>query len=182
MRGEIFFAKGWLIVEGQTDFVIVHAIAHALGRGLDKYGISVIDAQNNGSPSSFAVLARALNIPWQAVFDGDDAGENYVKKIEDLGFEDIEIDEQCHTHEAGDLEHQLITDGYDSDLREILAEFKVHDAKNLGKRELISQMRGKKRDYATIFAERIRNGRLNIEEDQLTAFQTAIKNLLSAVH
>ena len=182
MRGEIFFAKGWLIVEGQTDFVIVHAIAHALDRGLDKYGISVIDAQNNGSPSSFAILARALNIPWQAVFDGDDAGEGYIKKMKRHEFEDTQINEQCHTHKAGNLEQQLIADGFDSDLREILANLGGRGAKNLEKQELISQMKGKKRDYAAIFAERLQNGRLSIEEDQLTAFQTAIRNLLPAVH
>lgn len=182
MRGEIFFAKGWLIVEGQTDFMIVHAIACVLNHDLDKYGISVIDAQNNGNPSYFARLAHALNIPWQAVFDGDPAGNNYVKKIKDLGFEDIRINERCHTHEAGNLEHQLIADGFDSDLREILTELKVHDAGNLEEQELLLKLEKEKSVYATIFAERLQNGRLSIEEDQLTAFQTAIQNLLSAVH
>lgn len=128
------------------------------------------------------LLARALNIPWQAVFDGDNAGENYVKKIEGLGSGDIKIGEQCHTHEAGDLEHQLIADGYDSDLREILVELEVHDAENLEEQELLSKLEKKKPVYATIFAERLQNGRLSIEEDQLTAFQTALQNLLSAVH
>lgn len=182
MRGEIFFAKGWMIVEGQTDFVIMHAVAHALDRDLDKYGISVIDAQNNGSPSSFARLARALNIPWQAVFDGDRAGKSYIEGIKNEGFEDTQINGQCHTHEAGDLEHQLIADGYDSDLREILVKLNVSNTQNLVKQELLSQMKNKKLDYAAIFAERIRNGHLSVAEGQLTAFQTAIRNLLSAVH
>ena len=63
MRGEIFFAERWLIVEGQADYMIVHALAEAMGCDLDLHGISVIDAQNNGNPVTFAALARALDIP-----------------------------------------------------------------------------------------------------------------------
>ena len=77
MRGEIFFAERWLIVEGQADYLIVHAMACALGYDLDRHGVAVIDAQNNGSPAIFAALARALSIPWLAVFDGDQAGVGF---------------------------------------------------------------------------------------------------------
>ena len=86
MRGEIFFAERWLIVEGQADYLIVHALAHAMDYDLDSRGVSVIDAQNNGNPDTFAVLARALEIPWLAVFDGDDAGKRYVTAIAKRGF------------------------------------------------------------------------------------------------
>ncbi len=40
MRGEIFFAERWLIVEGQADYLLVHAIAHALDYDLDRHGVS----------------------------------------------------------------------------------------------------------------------------------------------
>ena len=61
IRGEIFFAEAWMIVEGPTDYLIVHALAlaHAMRYDLDWQGVSVIDAQNNGSPQAFAVFARA---------------------------------------------------------------------------------------------------------------------------
>ena len=45
IRGEIFFAERWLIVEGQADYLIVHALAHAMEYDLDGYRVSVIDAQ-----------------------------------------------------------------------------------------------------------------------------------------
>jgi putative ATP-dependent endonuclease of OLD family len=89
MRGEIFFAERWLIVEGQGDYLIVHAVAHAMDYDLDQHGVSVIDAQNNGNPATFAALARALDIPWLAVFDGDTAGQGFVQAIENRGFDAV---------------------------------------------------------------------------------------------
>lgn len=76
MRGEVFFAERWMIVEGQADYLLVNALARALDYDLDQHGVAVIDAQNNGNPVTFAALARALAIPWLAVFDGDDQGQN----------------------------------------------------------------------------------------------------------
>ena len=111
MRGEIFFAERWLIVEGQADYLIVQALAQAMEYDLDAHGVSVIDAQNNGSPATFAALARALDIPWAAVFDGDDEGERFIQAIAKRGFTDNEIDQRCNTHEAGDLEAQLVAAG-----------------------------------------------------------------------
>jgi putative ATP-dependent endonuclease of the OLD family len=81
IRGEIFFAKRWFIVEGQAEYLLVHALARALGYDLDEHGVAVIDAVNNGNPATFAVLARALSIPWLAVFDGDPAGVGYCDSI-----------------------------------------------------------------------------------------------------
>ena len=80
MRGEVFFARRWMIVEGQADYLVVHALARALGYDLDEHGVSVIDAQNNGNPDTFAALARALAIPWLAVFDGDAAGRGLRRR------------------------------------------------------------------------------------------------------
>jgi hypothetical protein len=44
VRGEIFFARRWLIVEGQAEYLIVHSLARSLGYDLDEHGVSVIDA------------------------------------------------------------------------------------------------------------------------------------------
>ena len=97
MRGEIFFAERWLIVEGQADYLIVHAIAHALDYDLDQHGVAVIDAQNNGNPATFAALARALGIPWLAVFDGDDTGRKYIRAICNRGFVKDEVDQRVQS-------------------------------------------------------------------------------------
>jgi putative ATP-dependent endonuclease of the OLD family len=120
IRGEIFFARRWLIVEGQAEYLIVHALAHALGYDLHEHGVSVIDAVNNGHPATFSALARALGIPWVAVFDGDPAGQSYVRAISARDFHAGEVTQRCSTLPAGTLEQQLLADGLEPELRAIL--------------------------------------------------------------
>ena len=176
MRGEIFFAERWLIVEGQADYLIVHALAHAMDYDLDARGVSVIDAQNNGKPDTFAVLARALDIPWLAVFDGDDAGERYVTAISKRGFTQPEIGRRCRRHHAGDLEAQLIADGLEPELREILVELDVRDVANLAIDDLLKQLRDNKTVCAAVLAARIRDD-ADLAQRAPAAFRRAIEQL-----
>ena len=110
MRGEVYFAERWMIVEGPADHLIVEALAQALGYDLDEHGVTLIDAQNNGNPAAFAALARALGIPWIAVFDGDRAGQEFKASIRNRGFDAEEVQRRCRMHDAGNLERQLIRD------------------------------------------------------------------------
>ena len=159
MRGEIFFAERWLIVEGQADYLLVHAMAHGLDYDLDRHGVSVIDAQNNGNPAAFAALARALDIPWLAVFDGDQAGMDYVKAIRSRGFAEDEVAHRCGTHDAGDLEAQLLADGLGPELRTALGAVGVGNAPGLGDDALLSELRDKKTAFAGELSERFRGDR-----------------------
>ena len=179
MRGEIFFVERWLIVEGQADYLIVHALAEAMGYDLDSHGVSVIDAKNNGNPATFAALARALDIPWLAVFDGDDAGRGYEKAIVKRGFPPQEIKRRCRTHEAGNLEAQLVANGLDPELRDVLTALGVQGAADLTNEELLAQMKKQdkmKTDCAALLAVRFRE-----DPDSALrappAFRTAIEQL-----
>lgn len=178
MRGEIFFAERWLIVEGQADFLIVHALAQALDYALDQHGVAVIDAQNNGTPATFAALARALAIPWLAVFDGDSAGHRYVQRIRSRGLADLEVATRCRTHSAGDLEMQLVADGLGPVLRDILAEMKVADARELADEALPERLRADKTASAAALAARIRADP-DLAQRALPAFREAIDDLRS---
>ena len=178
MRGEIFFAERWLIVEGQADYLIVHAMAHAMDYDLDSHGVSVIDAQNNGNPATFAVLARALGIPWLAVFDGDNEGTGYVQSIEKRGFSPEELAKRCRTHGAGDLEAQLLTDGLRPEVHKILTELGVGDADGLPNAKLLEQMRRRKMktNSAALLADRLR-GNSDLALRAPPAFRAAIEQL-----
>ena len=176
MRGEIFFAERWLIVEGQADYLIVHALAHAMGYDLDSHGVSVIDAKNNGNPDTFAALARALDVPWLSVFDGDNAGKGYVKAISKRGFTPREIKRRCRTHQAGDLEAQLVANGLDPELREILTELGVQDAADLTDDEVLVQVKQNKTDCAALLAVRFRTN-ANLVNRAPPAFRTTIEQL-----
>lgn len=156
MRGEIFFAERWLIVEGQADYLLVHAIAHALDYDLDQHGVSVIDAQNNGNPATFAALARALDIPWLAVFDGDAQGEEFIQRIQKRGFAATETELRCATHAVGGLEQQLLSDGLGPELRETLQAIGVKNAQNLNDEELLRRLGNRKTIYAAELAARVR--------------------------
>ena len=176
MRGEIFFAERWLIVEGQADYLIVHAVAHALDYDLDQHGVSVVDAQNNGSPATFAALARALGIPWLAVFDGDDAGQKYVRAIANRGFSAEELNQRCRTHAAGDLEAQLVADGLGPELREMLAALGIRDAYALDDPDLVVRLRADKVANAAEFAARVRRD-ADLARRTPEAFRAAIEQL-----
>jgi putative ATP-dependent endonuclease of OLD family len=64
MRGEILFARCWILCEGPSEYPLLHQFAEMLGTPLDAHCVAVIDYQNSGSPEAFASLARALGFPW----------------------------------------------------------------------------------------------------------------------
>jgi putative ATP-dependent endonuclease of the OLD family len=155
IRGEIFFAKRWFIVEGQAEYLIVHALARALGYDLDEHGVAVIDAVNNGHPVMFAALARALSVPWLAVFDGDDAGTGYCESIGNRHFAPNFVAARCRRLPAGNLEEQLLADGLEPELRAILAALGHGDAGTLDPMALATRLDRNKTPYAAELASRL---------------------------
>lgn len=87
IRGEIFFARKWLLVEGPSDFVFLTAAADILGYPFDSNGVAVVDCQLHGKAHLFAALARAFGFPWAALFDGDSAGDAIVSSISKQRFD-----------------------------------------------------------------------------------------------
>jgi putative ATP-dependent endonuclease of the OLD family len=155
IRGEIFFARRWMIVEGQGEYLLVHALARCLNYDLDEHGVSVIDAMNNGHPATFAALARALHIPWVAVFDGDPAGQRYVQAIADRDFEPAFVTQRCATLPAGNLEQQLLADGLEPELRAICQEIGYADAYAVDRSTIERWLGDNKTKYAAELAARM---------------------------
>ena len=176
IRGEIFFASRWMIVEGQGEYLIVHALARRLGYDLDEHGVSVIDAVNNGHPAAFAALARALGIPWLAVLDGDTAGQGYVRAIIGRDFDPTLVAQRCKTLPAGYLEQQLLADGLESELRDILRNIGEAEAQTMDRPALEKRLQSGKTTWAAELAARIaRDAALAQRMPQL--FQEAIAAL-----
>ena len=155
IRGEIFFANRWMIVEGQSEYLIVHALARQLDYDLDEHGVAVIDSKNNGHPAMFAALARALAIPWLAVFDGDDAGRGYMREIARLDRDAAYGTERCRTLEETNLELQLLSDGIEDELRSILQTLGQLDAADIDRPTLEKRLSTHKIRYAGELAKRI---------------------------
>jgi putative ATP-dependent endonuclease of OLD family len=156
IRGEIFFARKWLIVEGQSDYLIFHTVAKLMGYCLDEHCVSIIDAQNSGNPGTFAALARALNIPWRALFDGDQAGNEYLAQIANRDFDAAEISKRCALLPAGDLEQELAASGLAPQLRQILQRLGQKDAQTISATDLITRLRNKKTEYSIELCEDLR--------------------------
>lgn len=176
MRGEIFFFQSWMLVEGQADYLIVHAMGTATDFDLGEHGVSVIDVQNNGRADTFAVLARALGIPWHAVFDDDKEGRKYINSIRGRGFEESEIKLRCDTHPAGDLEKQVLADGLGPEVRDALDRLGVRNAGGVGDEEVLQQLSKNKTSYAAILASMIADCPGLLERCPAT-FRAAIRKL-----
>lgn len=149
IRGEIFFARKWLIVEGQSDYVIMYAIATLMGYAPDQHGVSIIDAQNSGNPGTFATLARALGIPWLGLYDGDGGGQGFLAQLKNRGFDDAYTATHCRLIQNGwDMERLLVTDGLEQELRAILQRLGNNDAPTMTTEEVIAALGKQKPEYS----------------------------------
>jgi putative ATP-dependent endonuclease of the OLD family len=176
IRGEIFFARRWLIVEGQAEYLLMHAIGRELGYDLDEHGVAVIDAKNNGNPATFAALARALSIPWLAVFDGDAAGQQYCQSIQARNFDPTFVSARCGRLAAGELEEQLIADGLESELKRALQQIGVANAATADPTALLTMLRGHKTAYSAELASMMR-GNAALAQRMPQPFRDAIAAL-----
>lgn len=107
MRGEILFARSWILCEGQSDSILIQGIADAIKKPLEQHGVSVIDYQNNGSAGAFASLARAFGFPWLMFCDNDTGGNDHIEQLKNKHFTQAEIDSNV-IQLTGDLEDLLI--------------------------------------------------------------------------
>jgi putative ATP-dependent endonuclease of OLD family len=69
-RGEMLFARGVILVEGEAELYLVPKIAELHGFPLDRYGITVC-AVGGTHFTSHAKLLNALGIPFCIITDGD---------------------------------------------------------------------------------------------------------------
>jgi len=68
-RGELFFAKKVILVEGQTDKIIIPYLAKKLG--VYKYEYSIIECGSKSSIPQFIRLLNQYEIPYVAIYDKD---------------------------------------------------------------------------------------------------------------
>jgi putative ATP-dependent endonuclease of OLD family len=69
-RGELFFAKKVILVEGQTDKIIIPFLAKKLG--VYKYDYSIIECGSKSSIPQFIRLLNQYKIPYVAIYDKDE--------------------------------------------------------------------------------------------------------------
>jgi putative ATP-dependent endonuclease of OLD family len=79
-RGELLFARCWLLVEGETEYWSFMGTASAAGLDLERAGIRVVEYTNVGAVP-LTKLADDLGIWWHLVGDGDQAGQDVARTV-----------------------------------------------------------------------------------------------------
>ena len=79
-RGDLLFARSWLMVEGQTESWVYPAAARALGMNLHREGVRVVEFSQS-DVGMLAKVANALGIPWYCVGDDDNKRTKVEPKL-----------------------------------------------------------------------------------------------------
>lgn len=109
-RGASFFARAWLLVEGETEFWLLPQLADLLGVDLAIEGIRIMEfAQCGVEP--LIKLADDLGIAWHLIADGDSAGRGYEASARAL-LGKRQADRHVTRLAERDLEHCLWHAGY----------------------------------------------------------------------
>lgn len=112
-KGSHFFARCWLLVEGQSEFWLFPRVASLMNAVIDEKNFAIIEFSQGGGPPPFIKAAKALGIEWFVVADGDDAGANYIKAAKMcLDANEQEVDHMFQLS-SKDLEHEFWLAGYD---------------------------------------------------------------------
>ena len=111
-RGELFFSKNWLLVEGETEHIFFESLLNHDGF-LDKNGIRIIQYSQIGA-GTILKIANDIHIRWFIVTDGDTQGlENRVKAIKYLPV-GVNDSEQVYSFNESSIEVYLMNNSFES--------------------------------------------------------------------
>jgi putative ATP-dependent endonuclease of OLD family len=79
-RGELLFAKGWLLGEGESEVTLLPEVARILGFNLERAGVRCIPFRQ-ADIGLFIAVADGLGIPWAALTDNDQEGQKTIQKV-----------------------------------------------------------------------------------------------------
>ena len=79
-RGELLFARCWLMVEGETETVLFAGAAEALDLDLERSGVRAVEFGQT-DVAMLAKVANELGVPWYCVVDDDSGGRTYSSAV-----------------------------------------------------------------------------------------------------
>jgi putative ATP-dependent endonuclease of the OLD family len=77
-RGELLFARKWILLEGRSDIALLPQIARIVGCDLLGAGVRLVEIAQHGGPVGCIKLADQLGISWKLFADGDGDGLKYA--------------------------------------------------------------------------------------------------------
>ena len=157
IRGEVFFARFWILCEGQSEVFLLTALFDALAFSLDAQGVSLIDCQNNGNPRAFACLARTFGFPWAFLADGDKQGRKMLSSLENAGFSEQELNARTvQLSDDADLEAYIVDSIWRPQALAVAKEFEVGLADDIDDAALAKTLRAHKPLWARRLGDRLR--------------------------
>lgn len=79
-RGELLFARCWILAEGETELTVLPEAARCMGRDLERAGVRCLQHTQAGI-DIFIKVAQALGISLVGFFDGDTRGMTDYAKL-----------------------------------------------------------------------------------------------------
>lgn len=156
IRGEIFFARHWIMVEGVSEYLLLKALGQVYDYDLDQHGIAVVDFQNNGNAGIYPTLAEAFKIPWYMITDGDTESQKFKIQLIKRGFNSTDLSNHFDSLPSpNDLEDQLIADGHEALLRKIMEEISGTHIAALPIAEFKKCLKNKKTAYMILLAQKV---------------------------
>ena len=154
--GEIFFARRWVLVEGESDYLLFRTLSYVLDYPLDDFGVSIINFQQSSGPGVYASIAEALRIPWYLILDSDSQSNKFFKALRNRGFQENDLNDRCFRLDQGlNLERQLLSDGNITLLINILQSIGKHINDNSTYSDVLKKMESDKIGYVTELCRRI---------------------------
>lgn len=109
-RGELLFAKCWLLVEGETEVTLLPEIARHLGIDLEQWGVRCVP-HRNASIELYLKVARDLGIQWCVLADDDRQGQKDQQHVRSYT-DSKDMNEVLHIMPEKDIEEHLCAHGF----------------------------------------------------------------------
>lgn len=82
-RGELLFARCWLLGEGETEVTLLPEVARILGFNLERYGVRCVPFRQ-ADIGLFLAVADGIGIPWVVITDNDQEGQRTIQKVRNI--------------------------------------------------------------------------------------------------
>ncbi len=109
-RGELLFAKGWLLGEGESEAILLPEIARILGFNLERAGVRCVPFRQSDI-SLYLTVADGLGISWVTLTDNDKQGQSTIQKVR-AALNGRSEKRMLHVMPEDDLEQHLCVNGF----------------------------------------------------------------------
>ncbi len=109
-RGELLFARGWLLGEGESEVTLLPDVARILGFNLERAGVRCVPYRQSDI-GLYLTVADGLGIPWVTLTDNDQQGQSDIRKVI-AALNGRNQSRMLHVMPEGDIEQHLCVNGF----------------------------------------------------------------------